>query len=334
MTAAGDASNQRTADHLRTIHGVGDMPRWTADALETAGDKGVADVADLLEKVHQNNPAQARQLADETFERLSPETKKRLRGMEAAPQLIETETKFSTKHLTAKKAKTSKPSGDGGLAAEAGRKATSDDQSSSLKTAARLRGTTFFGGAGMDGAYIQDMVKALEESGVKGVRAADPNKWSKGMALDAVDVFGERNRDDDESDFSSMGKEGDQFNLVGYSYGGLQAAQGAIDHADNGGKVDNLVLIGTPVSAEFLEKLKKHPNISKVEIIDLGEHGDPIRAGMSTGELVKGLPKLGTDFYADYDGTNRGHFYYSGDSEESRLRRRSLAKRLRELGIK
>ena len=83
MTAAGDASNQRTADHLRTIHGVGDMPRWTADALETAGDKGVADVADLLEKVHQNNPAQARQLADETFERLSPETKKRLRGMEA-----------------------------------------------------------------------------------------------------------------------------------------------------------------------------------------------------------------------------------------------------------
>jgi hypothetical protein len=128
MTAAGDASNQRTADHLRTIHGVGDMPRWTADALETAGDKGVRDVADLLEKVHQNNPAQARQLADETFERLSEPMQNRLRAMEAAPVTVETETKFSAKHTAAKKVKTSDPSGDGGLAAEATRPAGEDNK--------------------------------------------------------------------------------------------------------------------------------------------------------------------------------------------------------------
>jgi hypothetical protein len=105
LDAAGDASNQRTADHLRTIHGVGDIPRWTSDALETAGDKGVADVADLLEKVHKNNPAQARQLADETFQRLSESTQKRLRAMEKAPQSVETETKFSAEHTAAKEVK-------------------------------------------------------------------------------------------------------------------------------------------------------------------------------------------------------------------------------------
>jgi lysozyme family protein len=105
LDAAGDASNQRTADHLRTIHGVGDIPRWTSDALETAGDKGVADVADLLEKVHKNNPDQARQLADETFQRLSESTQKRLRAMEKAPQSVETETKFSAEHTAAKEVK-------------------------------------------------------------------------------------------------------------------------------------------------------------------------------------------------------------------------------------
>jgi hypothetical protein len=101
LDAAGDASNQRTADHLRTIHGVGDMPRWTADALETSGDKGIADVADLLEKVHQNNPAQARLLADETYERLSPETQKRLREMELVPVELNRAGSVDTKNTEA-----------------------------------------------------------------------------------------------------------------------------------------------------------------------------------------------------------------------------------------
>jgi len=117
-----------------------------------------------------------------------------------------------------------------------------------------LKGTTFFGGSGMKGAYIDDMVKALEEQGINNVRAADPKIWSRGSSLnDALAVPFENSRDDKQSDFSKFGEEGDQFNLIGYSYGGLQAAQGAIDYADQGGTMivsaDNIKRCGYPVCA-------------------------------------------------------------------------------------
>ncbi len=198
----------------------------------------------------------------------------------------------------------------------------------------RLRGTTFFGGAGMEGPYVADMVEAMKEAGVKNVRIADRSKWSKGEIPDAVDVIDKRYRDDGESDLSGMGTEGEQFNLVGYSYGGLQASQAAIDHADRGGRVDHLVLVGTPISKEFLDKQNKHPNINKVEVIDLQEYGDPIKAGMSTGELAKSLPELGLDLSFGSQKDKKGHFYYGGNSAEGQRRRRALARQLKEMGMK
>lgn len=201
-----------------------------------------------------------------------------------------------------------------------------------------LKGTTFFGGAGMNGGYIDDMVKALEEAGVGNVRAADPRKWSRGdFVHDGIAVPFLNQRDRKPSDLSGFGEEGEQFNLIGYSFGGLQAAQAAADYADRGGKVDNLVLLGAPIEREFLEQLQNNPNIKSVKIIDLTEHGDPIKAGMSDVEVLLSTPELGVQFVRgmmDDEQPKPGHFRYSGLDEQSRRLRRALAKQLVEQGLK
>ena len=188
--------------------------------------------------------------------------------------------------------------------------------------------------AGLDGSYIQDMVKALGNAGLKNVRAADTKKWSRGLASDAFDVFTERKRDDEKSDHSGFGTVGEQFNLVGYSYGGLQAAQAAADYADRGGKVDHLVLVATPVSPKFLKNLRQNPDIGKVIVINLKDKGDDIRAGMSMAELISSLPKLGLDFLAAQGNTYRGHFYYSDETPAGAERRKLLAKQLFDRGLR
>lgn len=92
---------------------------------------------------------------------------------------------------------------------------------------ASLDGTYFFGGAGMNGGYIGDMVTALSGAGISDVFAVDAGKWSGGTALDAgVGVFALR---DEMVNFPivlrSQGDGNGQLNLVGYSFGSLVAAQ-------------------------------------------------------------------------------------------------------------
>lgn len=186
----------------------------------------------------------------------------------------------------------------------------------------------------MKGEYIDDMVRAFEEAGISNVRNADRGKWSDGMFLDALSVPFENSRDDEQSDLSAIKTGGEQFNLIGHSYGGLQAAQGAIDYADQGGKVDNLVLLATPIEKEFLEKLKNHPNIKEVRIIDLPEQGDPIKAGMSDWEVIKATPKLFSQYGVGVYRNKSGHFFYSDEGKAGIVRRRELAKRLKALGLK
>ncbi len=187
----------------------------------------------------------------------------------------------------------------------------------------------------MDGAYIGDMVKAMQENGIGSSQAADAEKWADGEKVDAAMTLLRRNRDRADTDFSQFGKDGKQFNMVGYSHGGLQAAQAAADYASVGGKVDHLVLVGTPVSQEFLNKLKSNPNIGKVIVKDIEGQGDPIRAGMGAGELVMSLPKLVEDRrIGDEQGRNLGHFYYAGEDAIGKLRRRELAKQLYDWGLR
>jgi pimeloyl-ACP methyl ester carboxylesterase len=61
-------------------------------------------------------------------------------------------------------------------------------------------------------------------------------------------------------------KNGEQLNLAGYSYGSVLQAQVALRLADKGIKVDNLILIGSPISdkSELYHALVTNANISKV----------------------------------------------------------------------
>ena len=206
-----------------------------------------------------------------------------------------------------------------------------------------LKGTTFFPGAGMAGRYIPDVIDALKEAGIANARAANPEIWSNGSVADLISIPTERDRDGGPSDFTHFGTQGDQFNLIGFSFGGLQAAQAAADYADFGGKVDHLVLIGTPISGAFLASLREHPNIGAVKVIDLQDKGDPTRAGAEFDEFRSTLVELGkqsASLSESPSGVGRadssGHFYFTGNgsAEEGKRRRRALARELFDFGLR
>tara|TARA_R110001606_G_C15401097_1_gene653014 strand:- start:6931 stop:8520 length:1590 start_codon:yes stop_codon:yes gene_type:complete len=73
LTADNAASNQRTADGLNNRKGIGDMHRFTSDAINTAGDQGIVDVADIIKRVRSSDPAQADELQRQTAKGIAPE---------------------------------------------------------------------------------------------------------------------------------------------------------------------------------------------------------------------------------------------------------------------
>jgi len=186
----------------------------------------------------------------------------------------------------------------------------------------------------MTNEYMPDMKKAIEEAGIKNVRVADVNKWSNGsLPGDAIDVLFDNSRDSEQSDLSSFGTQGEQFNLIGFSYGGLQAAQAAADYADKGGIVDNLVLMATPIEKGFLEYLQNHPNIKSVRILNLTDKGDPVKADITDGKIIVAVPELIVQ--GSGKGAARiGHSYYSGAGPVGQIRRRELASKFASWGLK
>jgi len=203
-------------------------------------------------------------------------------------------------------------------------------QPRALQPGESIKGNLFFGGAGMDGPYIKDMVRAFGENGMS-LTPVDTNKWSGGTILDAtlgVDVFrtGKQLIQVLLDDFKQGGS---QFNLIGYSYGSLAASQVAINYAQAGTRVDNLVLVGAPISQDFLNELKSTSNIKNVVVMDLTAQGDPIKAGMSRADLILAAPKLG------YQMTQQsGHFYYAPDTAIGQVRRNDLAATLYRSGLR
>jgi len=196
----------------------------------------------------------------------------------------------------------------------------------------QLSGTYFFPGAGMDGAYVRPMVKAMRNAGINSAMYVDRDKWSGGTAMDAAigSVLG---RDYDPR-FPmllrvSTNPAASQFNLIGYSYGSMVAAQLAAKYAREGTVVDHLVLIGSPISQSFLRMLRDIAAIRKVVVIDLDEYGDPIYAGMSVIELFMELPLLASQMPE-----SEGHFYYAEPSEVGNQRRRTLAEELYRVGVR
>ncbi|MBO6948286.1 MAG: hypothetical protein JJ855_09950 [Rhodospirillales bacterium] len=66
------AANRRTADALGKVRGVGDLPRFTSDAINTGGDKAVYEVADLIGQVRERDPEQAKELLETTLQNVAP----------------------------------------------------------------------------------------------------------------------------------------------------------------------------------------------------------------------------------------------------------------------
>jgi RHS repeat-associated protein len=210
-------------------------------------------------------------------------------------------------------------------------------------SAIKPSGTFFFGGAGMRGDYVPDMVSALGEAGIKDVSSVNPTGYSLGDYADAGPgvaaargdfpaytdyAIGLWGKHASRLDFKGNGD--GQFNLIGYSYGSLMAAVEATAHTRQGNRVDNLVLVGSPISKDFLDQLQKNPLISKVHVVDLTRRGDPIYAGMPLGTLVWNINTL----MKQQQTYNTGHFYYAPSGSEGNARRRDLAKQLFEAGLR
>jgi len=119
------------------------------------------------------------------------------------------------------------------------------------------------------------------------------------------------------------------FNLFGYSWGGIVAARSALYYAKMGIKISHLVLLGAPINYSLLQAVKNNPNIKSVIVKNLKEYGDPVYAGMTDIEIITAAPTLGSQMLAE-----SGHFYYSGDNKNGSSRRRELVKELYTKGLR
>jgi len=201
------------------------------------------------------------------------------------------------------------------------------------------RGTLYWGGAGLDGGYIKPQLQAFRNAGITDVSVGLTNSATQdvgstaGTLLDAMrsGLFIRFEDNDDWVISSGMDVVSKQFNIIGYSYGSLLAAQTAWFYVKKGNVIDHLVLIGSPIDRDFLKKLKTHKNIKKVVVIDLTQFGDKIHAGMSEAALLGAVPTLGEQMTA---GKGEGHFYYAHVTSDSPRRWKELAERLYSDGLR
>lgn len=71
-------SNQRLATALTRRAGVGDLPRFTKDAINTDATKAIPEIIDLIREVETSDPKQARELYELTLEGITPENQLQL----------------------------------------------------------------------------------------------------------------------------------------------------------------------------------------------------------------------------------------------------------------
>jgi RHS repeat-associated protein len=83
-------------------------------------------------------------------------------------------------------------------------------------------------------------------------------------------------------------KDGEQFNLAGYSYGSVLQAQVALKLASSGHVIDNLILIGSPVSdnSDLMKQLKNNKNIKNIVRYDI--KGDALSNPQDVYDYLKG----------------------------------------------
>jgi RHS repeat-associated protein len=94
---------------------------------------------------------------------------------------------------------------------------------------------------------------------------------------------------------------GGQRNIIGYSYGSVTGAQAALRMANSGTKVDNLVLIGSPIStsSELYKSLINNSNIGNVQRFDISN--DPFSNGIDLGNIFN----MNNHFHYDNNGSGQ-----------------------------
>jgi hypothetical protein len=203
----------------------------------------------------------------------------------------------------------------------------------------------FIGGAGGQGDYLEGFERAFTNAGFQGVRVVnanepgDPKLWQLGADVLGVTVINDlefaRSLEDSSAiadaaaQSRALHEQGKQYNLGGYSYGSAAAAASAYAIAQDGGWVDNLILIGAPINQDLYTAVRYNPNIANVITVDLSSYGDPIHPGMSDFDIAKTLPIL-----FDQWQKNAGHFYYSGTGQTADQRRSALARMLYDDGVR
>ncbi|GAB6052903.1 hypothetical protein JCM17960_17230 [Magnetospira thiophila] len=195
-----------------------------------------------------------------------------------------------------------------------------------------MAGTVFFGGLDVSGGYMADMQAALEEAGVAdvslGTNGLIPLPGLHGSLLDqtlqAGLVFRYRSAPLPGFDPRHHLPQPAPENLIGYSFGGLIAAQIAYQLVS----VRRLFLVACPISEGFLNDLRAVPRLRVVEAIDLLEEGDPLRVGMSDMALLQSLPLLTGQLL-----NMSGHFIHARDDQLGARNRRRLVSQLRARGL-
>ncbi|MXV18004.1 alpha/beta hydrolase [Hufsiella ginkgonis] len=125
-------------------------------------------------------------------------------------------------------------------------------------------------------------------------------------------------------------KEGEQFNLVGYSYGSVLQAQAALKLAKSGQVIDNLVLIGSPIStdSDLYKQLSENGNIKSILRYDLP--GDALSNSDGIMDILKGAwqsSPLGS-------GDNAHHFDAARPGKDADKTIDAIVKWLKENGVK
>lgn len=95
--------------------------------------------------------------------------------------------------------------------------------------------------------------------------------------------------------------EGEQMNMVGYSFGSIMQAQVALRLAEKGQVIDNLVLIGSPISdkSDLYKQLKNNKNIKNVIRYDIP--GDYFSNPQDIYDWIKGARQNSNDDGKHFD---------------------------------
>ena len=123
-------------------------------------------------------------------------------------------------------------------------------------------------------------------------------------------------------------KEGEQFNLAGYSYGSVLQAQVALKLANSGQVIDNLILIGSPIgdNSDLYKELSGNKNIKNILRYDL--KGDALSNPQDVYDFLKGA---GQGFI---QGDNAHHFDAARPGKEANKLIDVIVQWLKDKGVK